>query len=108
MTKARKSERVLAMKTIPCPFCGGSKTIEAMFVVHSNGTETLFEALPCPSCDATGRIDAHFHQWEKIGRKMREDRIKREKTLRDEARERKINVCNLSRMECGLMKPVLR
>ena len=85
-----------------CPTCNGAKR-DCRFDTAGRFASRLF--LTCPDCNATGEVDDRYPEWEKIGRKMCEDRISRDGSLREEARERRISVVKLSRMERGFEEP---
>jgi hypothetical protein len=57
--------------------------------------------MPCPLCQGTGEIDNERLQAWEYGRKMRADRLKENRTLREEAKARGIDVVTMSKMERG-------
>jgi hypothetical protein len=79
-----------------CPSCHGAK----QFLVICNGS-----FIPCFRCKASGRVPDIQKKWIVRGRKIRNDRVKRGVTLREEAKRRKLDVLALSEMERGVIDP---
>lgn len=60
--------------------------------------------VPCDICEGTGKAD-RSDLWEVLGLLMKAWRTEKELTLREAAKEYKVDPSNLSKMERGIMKP---
>jgi hypothetical protein len=83
---------------ITCPSCKGRKGGQAMVCgpnVHG------MRWMPCSTCKATGQVtEAHLARIE-YGRLMRQDRIRRHMTMREEAARLGCGIGEWSRIEHG-------
>jgi hypothetical protein len=89
-----------------CPRCNGSKTIVAAHVSYANGSHGYGVPFPCDQCAGSGEVPDEMAEWIQAGSAMREERLQRRVTLREEAKRRGMNPVELSRMEFGKIKPV--
>jgi hypothetical protein len=80
-----------------CPGCHGEKEARLLIPI---------KAIPCPRCFGLGAVPEEQREWIKAGKKMREDRMKRGHTLREEAKRRKMDSVFLSSMERGMILPL--
>lgn len=64
--------------------------------------------LPCHRCDGTGIVDDKTPLWRKNGKIIKERRIAAKMLLKDAARYLNMDVCRLSDMEIGKIKPNMR
>ena len=59
----------------------------------------------CQFCKATGKVWQRSLEWRRIGEQMRADRERRDRSLREEARERGMSPVALGDMERGYIAP---
>jgi len=59
----------------------------------------------CRLCRATGKVSGRTLEWRRIGEQMSQDRRRRDRSLREEARERQMPVLVLGDMEHGYIEP---
>ncbi len=89
-----------------CPRCKGSKTITASHVAYADGSHGYEVPLSCDQCGGAGEVSDEMTEWIRAGEAMRQDRLARQMTLREEAKRRGLTPVELSRMEFGKVKPV--
>lgn len=82
-----------------CPECHGAKDIQLI-------CPPMPRKMPCPRCFGLGAVPDEQKEWIEVGKQMREDRLKRGHTLREESRRRKIDSLVLSNMERGIQLPI--
>lgn len=88
-----------------CPTCKGQKQVSAYFCQMTDGTCKPHMMMQCYDCEGTGELDDRYPQWKEIGERLKQERCRRDKTLREEAMARGLPVSVLSRMERGTMQP---
>lgn len=89
--------------SIKCPSCLDGKIYPAF--PH---TKKAAMGITCEDCHGTGRLQIskdQYDRWKESGEKMKNDRIERRMTLKDEANYLGIDVCLLSAMERGVANP---
>lgn len=84
-----------------CPTCSGTGKIRGFGCPGFVPIE-----IDCVACTGTGTRPDEQAQWIEEGKAMKENRIARNLSLREEAARRKMNPAELSEMERGLRKPV--
>jgi hypothetical protein len=87
------------IESIPCPDCDGKG--EQYCHVNRGGPGNGFGWFPCLTCKGRRVVPADYPERREAGRRMREDRLSRNMTLRDEAARLGISVVELSRLEQG-------
>ena len=87
-----------------CPGCNGQQRGYG-FVMRAGGGCNL-EAIGCFDCGGTGEVTQERADWMTEGRRMAEDRQRRDLSLREEARRRGMTAAELSAMENGRVRPV--
>jgi hypothetical protein len=85
--------------THPCPYCSGDGTC-VVHIAHTDKPHTM-EVLPCSFCDGTGEVPPERLAAYQRGRTIRESRILRGVSLREEAKRLGITAVELSRIERG-------
>lgn len=81
----------------PCPHCKGAKVLHGFACPGFRPVE-----LQCFRCLGNGQVpDSDLEAYEK-GQQMRDDRLKRDMSLREEAARLHISPVELSHMEQGL------
>lgn len=91
------------MSEITCPDCKGEGILRGF---GCPGFKPV--TLPCLTCQGKKTIDEKTLEWKKIGEEMRKERIARDVSLREEAKERGMAPQVLSAMERGSMQPIRR
>ena len=90
-----------------CPTCGGSGTTLAFFVVRSSGSCSAdgrcdpCRSLQCYRCAGAGTVPDEMREWIAAGERLKEDRRRRNMTLRQEAAMRRMPASVLAAMEAG-------
>ena len=79
---------------ITCPACNGEKVIHAAF--HD-------VEIPCNQCKGTGEVPEEMIAWIERGMEIRDERLSRKVTLRDEAKRLDVGVMTISAIERGLV-----
>lgn len=90
------------MSDVECPGCkgvGGARGIAC----GSKGCRAA--TFKCDLCAGTGRVEPIKLEWVKRGAAMKAARLAANRTQRQEATRRKIDVVELSRMERGAIEP---
>lgn len=83
-----------------CPQCEGRGWFDA-FAMRATGCS--LESLDCPACEGKGEVsEATLARLQK-GRRMREDRLARGLSVREEAARLGISLLQLGRLERGVM-----
>ncbi len=90
--------------TIYCPSCNGRKKQRA-HLNYGNGRGE-WKDIDCFTCKGIGTVTPEHMALIRDGRKLRQDRISRGVTLRDEAAALGITAVELSRMERGVCFPI--
>ena len=88
---------------IICPDCKGEKTIRAL--VNRGQKGCSMETLSCPRCKGEGNIPDVCAEWVRVGQHLRADRLRRDKSQREEAHELSLDVTVIGRMEMGIIDP---
>lgn len=83
-----------------CPVCLGSPKSIAHFNMGENKPHEWRE-IECDACEGTGRVTQHRMDAITEGKKLRQDRIERNMSLREEAQRLGISPVQLSRRERG-------
>lgn len=94
------------MGKIGCPHCGGKGEIRAL-VDGFRGHERFadWRTLKCGTCHGRGALTPEEHQRVEAGVALREERVARGLTLRQEARRLGIDPIELSMREWGRQAP---
>jgi hypothetical protein len=90
-------------KTFPCPTCNGKKKLMA-FVDGHRADGTPFggvQDVDCFTCRGTGEVDEQYRARLAAGKAMRDERVAKDQSLREAARERGISPAELSAIEHG-------
>ena len=82
-----------------CPYCNGRKTVESLLHFANRGCE--WRTLPCDCCRGAGEITGEHAERIVTGRKMRDERLARGASQREEAKRLGITPQELSRREHG-------
>ena len=61
--------------------------------------------IPCDRCNGTGKCPDVMREWQLLGAAYKEDRLKNDRSLREEAKLRGYNVVTLSKVERGIIDP---
>lgn len=88
-----------------CPVCKGAKNVIASHVSYADGTHGYNVEHCCDQCKGDGIVPDEMTDWIRVGRTMRAARIEANRNLREEAKQRGIDVVTLSRMEQGKIRP---
>lgn len=83
-----------------CPTCEGQGLIFFPFVKRG-------KMLPCHRCDGLKEVPDEMKEWMAHGETLKDRRIEKRITLRKAAKFLKMDVCELSDMEIGKIKPDL-
>ena len=86
-----------------CPTCGGQQTIEALVNRGSKGC--AMEAIRCYRCKGTGEVPDVAEEWQRIGEFLRGDRLRRDRSQREEAKRLGLDVTLIGKMEAGVINP---
>jgi hypothetical protein len=89
-------------KEMNCPECEGMGEIHAIGCGKEGPVGLTFG---CELCGKTGKIDAVKQVWREEGRKLKDERLARGMLLGVEARQRKMDLVVLSKMERGILEP---
>lgn len=85
----------------PCPNCKGEGVIRGFGCPGFRPVE-----IPCLVCKGEKVVGQEVLEWRRVGEEMRQERIARGVTLREEAKRRGMSAVDLSGMEHGAVKPV--
>lgn len=89
-----------------CPECKGKKEIVGLFAIRSDGSGCdPCRMFPCHRCKGAGSVPDEMAEWMEAGKRLKEDRLARNMTLRQEAEARELRVSELSDMERGRVDP---
>lgn len=99
MTDAIRSANRMSRPHL-CPVCLGNPKSIAHFNMGENKPHEWRE-VECDACEGTGRVTQQRMDAITDGRKLRDDRIARDMSLREEAQRLGISPAQLSRRERG-------
>lgn len=88
-----------------CPTCGGSGAMLAFFATRSDGRCDPCRSLQCYRCAGAGTVPDEMREWITAGGRLKEDRRRRNMTLRQEADRRQVPFSVLAAMEAGRVDP---
>ena len=91
------------LKSVKCPDCDGEGITEALM---NFGGFCAPMKKKCTRCDGRGQIPEEMLDWKKIGAAMKQDRLDRGLSQREEADRIGIHVAELSQMEAGIVEPI--
>ena len=90
---------------VKCPDCEGRKSFGVIICGRPlGGCNTGF--LACSLCKGTGEIPESQLSWVARGEAMRNDRLSRDMSGREEAKRLGISAAELSDMEMGRVEPI--
>lgn len=84
---------------LTCPMCEGRKESEAVLCGHGH---CQIKMVKCSLCEGAGQVTEDHAERYREGRRRRDDRVARGKSLREEANRLGISASALSRIERGV------
>ena len=91
---------------LPCPDCTGKGFLMSLGNRLVKGS--YLATVPCSRCHGDGYISVEHHEWIQQGRSLRESRVSRGLSQRQEANRRGLKLRTYSLMEQGLISPLAR
>lgn len=86
-----------------CPHCGGRRTVTA-FVDCADSRQSGVRTITCPECKGAGTVTPEYLERREKGSAMRDDRLARNLSLREEAERRGMKARELSDLENGRLR----
>ena len=85
---------------IKCPRCEGAGNAIGLALSKGKVIE-----MTCPWCEGTGSVERRVITWIERGVVLKQSRLDRHTTLREESKRRGIDAATLSRAERGIIDP---